>query len=518
MFSVFGLRKKIKIALILGCIILTGNNLMSQSEFQLTYGQHSGNIHLLHKTSNNNLILLTDYINSSYHILLKTDSVGNIIKRNSYQRTLLYEKKIIEVDDNFYLLSQLYIPITTSHFVAAVVMKLNNNLDILWVKKYFIHNSTNIFYDICASEDAGFLITGHGCAGNNIVIHCDTSGNIIWQKNFASGSPSYLIIKDKKNEYLICSGNFYAPLCIYRINASGALLYYKKFSSIFIMPTSFIKTNDNGYTITGLESDEKCNNIVHLDNELNFVWLKALSYNKVFKINKIVQAENDNYFFSGFIYPNNSPYQNALYGSTDVNGNLFWARTNSDFSINLVDCGHLTDIALSENNHVYLSGWGTFGANLIRIDSHGNGFCFFDTVSFNVSSFNTSIEYPTHNITNTNFSTDTVNYITFNDTLLEKEIMCSTNNIFEHKPTLDTKINVFPNPANREININCENIKNELYFELYDYSGKKVKSVFLNHNFKAMHIDVSNLSKSIYFYSFIDLNGNRIYSGKIIII
>ncbi|NVO03713.1 MAG: T9SS type A sorting domain-containing protein [Bacteroidetes bacterium] len=74
------------------------------------------------------------------------------------------------------------------------------------------------------------------------------------------------------------------------------------------------------------------------------------------------------------------------------------------------------------------------------------------------------------------------------------------------------KLNVYPNPANSEINI-TSNLNENANFELFDLAGKIVKSeLIIGQNQK---INLDGISNGMYIYSLKDVKGNYLSNGKL---
>lgn len=76
----------------------------------------------------------------------------------------------------------------------------------------------------------------------------------------------------------------------------------------------------------------------------------------------------------------------------------------------------------------------------------------------------------------------------------------STEGISSINEEVNLTTQVYPNPFTSELSINFESISQEANFELFDVQGKKVFSTMLKNE---ELIDVSSLSKGIYFYQLI---------------
>ena len=77
---------------------------------------------------------------------------------------------------------------------------------------------------------------------------------------------------------------------------------------------------------------------------------------------------------------------------------------------------------------------------------------------------------------------------------------------------IDNQLNVYPNPAHDQLNIQCDN--NMQSIEIIDIMGRSVKSV-ANIDGSTYSLNISNLSNAIYFVKVVDDN-NQVLVHKII--
>jgi len=104
------------------------------------------------------------------------------------------------------------------------------------------------------------------------------------------------------------------------------------------------------------------------------------------------------------------------------------------------------------------------------------------------------------------------------------EICVSTDSLTCNQPdavaeinSINEKFNVYPNPATNELTIDCD-LTDKSYFELYDVIGAKRKTVALDCGSQTKRIDLTDIDSGLYFYSVVDRKGNRIKTGKLVVI
>jgi len=86
-----------------------------------------------------------------------------------------------------------------------------------------------------------------------------------------------------------------------------------------------------------------------------------------------------------------------------------------------------------------------------------------------------------------------------------------------YENSLNNKGNVFPNPATNELTVDFD-LTDKGYFELYDLIGAKRKNVSFDSGTLTKRIDLTGIDSGLYFYSVVDMKGNRIKTGKLIVI
>jgi hypothetical protein len=128
---------------------------------------------------------------------------------------------------------------------------------------------------------------------------------------------------------------------------------------------------------------------------------------------------------------------------------------------------------------------------------------------------------------NTNATTDSIEpygnvcfaYYFIDDICVSTDSAYSTDYVWTGINESDklSDFNIYPNPAANELTIDCA-LTDKSYFELYDLVGAKRKEVTLDCGSLTERIDLSDIDSGLYFYSVVDRKGNRIKTGKLIII
>jgi hypothetical protein len=95
-------------------------------------------------------------------------------------------------------------------------------------------------------------------------------------------------------------------------------------------------------------------------------------------------------------------------------------------------------------------------------------------------------------------------------------LTCNTPDAINEN-NINNKIKIFPNPATDELTIDFA-LTDKSYFELYDVIGAKRKAVILDIGTQTKRIGLTDIDSGLYFYSVVDRKGNRIKTGKLVVI
>jgi hypothetical protein len=99
----------------------------------------------------------------------------------------------------------------------------------------------------------------------------------------------------------------------------------------------------------------------------------------------------------------------------------------------------------------------------------------------------------------------------------EDSLTCNSPVAIIENNSKSNSINIFPNPTTNELTLDFT-LTDNYFFELYNVVGAKRKAVTLDIGSQTKNIDLTDIDNGLYFYSVVDMNGNRIKTGKLIII
>ena len=203
----------------------------------------------------------------------------------------------------------------------------------------------------------------------------------------------------------------------------------------------------------------------------------------------------------------------TMYNGTSMN---YIARLNSDgsidtsFSIGIGANNGIRSLAYQFNDKVIFGGnytlFNSSSSNRIsRLHTNGNQDNTFNSGTAANNSVNAIAVQPDGNIIIAG------NFTSYNGTAKNRIARIIGDTTLGLSDFLKNKVSIYPNPCSNLISFSIENNSNVEKYEIFDVTGKIIiQSIHSNTN----QIDVSNLSKGIYFLSI--FNENKNYIGKFI--
>ncbi len=390
---------------------LTGTNLFAQIQFDKKYD--FGILSASRKT----VEVPGAYISAGYHVPDTTTYDNNLLlKVNLYGDTIktlyipppdsvywhlynedpddIFNDIIITSDSNIIALgrSQAYNP-TNYYDYDILLVKLNYNLDTLWLKSYS-HPQDSAFQpqSVIQTSDGGFLICGKMRNFYNIhwlgfLYKVDSNGIFQWYKSYNTPGPYVAIwdVRELPNHHFICSGATISSTldideCYFFTDSLGNQL------NTFTIPTigdaaydEMIESNDNGFVLLGSENFSSGSNglyfncITKIDTAGAVIWKKNyLPYQSVGSPLAIITALNGGYIYVG-ISDNTTSSVVAYIHRLDENGDSLWYREFTSGNYN-----DFWDIKTTSDGGYIMSGQ-TSGCNnnglqcfwLVKTDSLG---------------------------------------------------------------------------------------------------------------------------------------------------
>ncbi len=417
------------------------------------------------------------------------------------------------------------------------LMKTDLNGSVLWLKKYYLPATTFDYgHDVTEMADGNYLFAGSCYSSspfsNHIsIIKTDSSGNIIWQKFFASPISSGFVkmaLDQSDNIYILFNkGSPAGSFSVAKFDFNGDSLWTNIFSTPNIVSDGGIDmviTNTNEILVaSNMFCNSGCQNALwtKIDANGNQVWTNGVDLLASPKI----AAGNDSYFVlipGGNIMKTDTsgiPIWSKQLGNCYVsdlvadsiggvyivgnyydatNTKAFLAHSNSSGVLDVFkwygheDNNAFTELTLAENLLIISGNSGTTVnyENIMLVVEDLNGNCGTDTVmSFNDFT-NQVYPFPLNQASYSPvFYSDTL--VVLNDNLTNI-FVCDPVNSIPAISESEKEHQVFPNPASNKITISAEEGA-RIY--ICDGSGRVIYSA-LNYNME--EIDLSKFPCGFY--------------------
>ena len=312
-----------------------------------------------------------------------------------------------------------------SKIVVIAVPKIEQKpLELAW-NKNFGGTSNDYFSSVVQTSDGGYIAVGESNSTNGdlaglnigmldaIIVKYDSSGNILWNKNFGGTSNDYFrFVQVTSDGGYIAIGVSYSTdgnltglnkggqdAIIVKYDSSGNVLWNKNFGgsgndSFAIVQT----TSDGGYiaagtsssvddNLTGLNKGSNDAIVVKYDSSGNVEWNKNFggtnsdSYNYVaLTLDGGYIAVGDSYSINGDLVGLNKGDRDAIIVKYDSSGNVEWNKnfggSGGDYFVSAQGAGDGGFIAVGESfsNDGNLTGLnkGGYDAIIVKYDSSGN--------------------------------------------------------------------------------------------------------------------------------------------------
>ena len=256
-------------------IWLVKTDIDGDEEWNKTYGgPYSDFGNCVKETTDGGFILIGYYgydDGGPYDVwLIKTDNIGNIIweKKFNGEYTNIYGKSIVELNDGYILLAQIYnidIPLKTDIWLIRTDFEGNE----LW-NKYLGVNRWDTGNAIIQDSEGNFVIVGDTYSsiyGDEVLlIKTDEKGNRIWRKTY-DGWEGFDIKESNDGNYII-SGRKH--VCLIKIKKNGNLLWKHEYQwGGFDVALSVDISAEGGFIICGNAGEGSDSNLLIFKTDEN---------------------------------------------------------------------------------------------------------------------------------------------------------------------------------------------------------------------------------------------------------
>ena len=222
-------------------------------------------------------------------------------------------------------------------FGNAYMIRTNADGDTIWTKM-FGSDGTDVFADLIATPDSGFIAVGLTDTPNDFeniyVVKVDNEGNTLFEKNFGGSQKDVgvSIAPAADGGFVITGGtkSFTVgeeDLFLFKIDASGDSLWFKTYGTAGNDPGYGISpTSDGGFIVSGLFNWSDAW-LLRADANGDTLWTKTFGGSDYDEANFPMQTTDNGFIFCGSTASMGAGDLDAYVVKTDSMGNLIWQKT-----------------------------------------------------------------------------------------------------------------------------------------------------------------------------------------------
>ena len=415
-------------------------------------------------------------------------------------------------------------------------------------------NQTQTGYGLTTTLDNGYAFTGYtdsyGNGGYDVyLVKVDSAGTLLWQKTYGGSDWDfgYSVKQTNDSGFVICgqtysygSGN--GDVYIIRTDKYGDTLWTRAIGGTGCdIGNSIIIRNDSLYIIVGSTTSYGLadTNVYFIELNANGKLISSKTYGSKFTsvAYSIIPTLDNGYMMFGSIDSIFKGIQGELMLKTDSAGNYQWmsqitngtwndagkdlveAPDNTYLSVGTSDGGGYGSSSMHLMRHTstgfYLAGPSMGGAkaqvgNSVALGLKGNVVFAGASNSYGAGNFDVYVIRLKNDSLVQNYALSITSY---KDTPVVENVVTPQAYV--------PGIKIFPNPATTNTTVIIQGRNNEPYYlSLYNEMGQEVISktplIYTLHNQSVAHINTSNLSAGIYFYT-IYVEDKRVGDGKLIV-
>lgn len=381
------------------------------------------------------------------------------------------------------------------------LLKTDSAGNILWSKAYGGPDN-DMGVSVQLTSDGGYMIAGTtdnfgGVPFKTILIKTNSSGSVQWSETIDGGyGNDYALnaIQTSDGNYAVFSKiNFSSTLrypTIIKIDTSGNLLWSKEYTGGNINFDYGCQTSDGGFIVTGSGTPGSWDYAACLktDGSGNITWSRIYQFT-VSDAGTSLKEIQGGYCVGGYYNaypPAGSP--KAFMMKIDTLGDPVWAK--GYYHGNDYEAVH--SIVPTVDDGFILTGSRNESAVLIKTDSYGSSGC-------HETAVNPILYYPSIAPANYTLYKTPVNPVvtpfSFNQSDTPGTVLtfCFLDNISE--AGLNSLVKLFPNPSSGQVNISGLDSPSQL--NVYDIFGRRLLSENLTGD--QSHITISDFSRGTYF-------------------
>ncbi len=390
--------KKILILLIIFCVIFHKRSYCQQITFEKTYSHSIYQLRgekILQKADGSYLLLMHADTAGNFDrgCIAELDSFGNVLWSKVYIETAnrMFFRDIEAVENNSYIISGIG---GSTNSYREILMKIDSMGNIIWGNCYGGSSiNQNVGMSVTLLTDGNYLLVGRsydfGAGDGDIyIIKTDTSGNTLWSRTLGTSDTEIGMDAEitANGNIMVMSGTL-PGTSLSEFDNNGNLIWSKTYNlehSLGMTQWSMKKCPDNGFAIVGVWDSDTSNvfwpYMLKTDSSGNVLWCKLYIGPAIVGEFFDLSVTSD----SGFIitWEPEYPCQYCQTGliKTDSLGNIEWSKnyvlnsfTFPSSAIQTLDDGYAE------------IGYGGFPYNttLIKTNSNGEVGCFDTTLLVN---------------------------------------------------------------------------------------------------------------------------------------
>lgn len=252
---------------------------------------------------------LFDENSKSSAFALRVLGNGNIVWYMEYASLYsVFFKAITQIKDGSFIATGSYFYSEFAGDEYIWIVKINEAGEKIWEKQIGNVNEQSDGYDVTATADGGFAVTGllREKESSNVftwVLKFDADGNLQWERKFSDGV-AYSISQTKDFGYIL-SGSHLLPdgfnsyIYVLRLDSNGNILWSKIYDDyqIYVLLDSDIIETANGHFVVAAKSV-----VMEIGACGNIIWSFQ---NGSFSLASVIQTPEGNYGLGGILIVNN---------------------------------------------------------------------------------------------------------------------------------------------------------------------------------------------------------------------
>lgn len=303
---------------------------------------------------------LFDESSNSSAFALRVHPNGALVWENIYSSAFsVFFKSIVQIADGSFVAtgSFFYSGISGDEYIWVVKLDASGNK--IWERAFGSKGAQNDGYDIAATSDGGFVVTGlvlekGSKRAYTWVLKFDANGALQWDRKY-DGGIAYSVTQTKDGGYLLSGAHnlpdsFNSNVYLLRLNPNGDKVWeraYPDFEIYVLLDSDAIETKNGHFAVVAKSV------LMEVDCCGNIVWAHQ---NGDFNLNSIVQTPDGAYAVGGSLIINY--FDHAYVMVIDQTGNkILWDNTEI-----LYNSG-IAQILVNQNGDVAGGGYAPIDVN-----------------------------------------------------------------------------------------------------------------------------------------------------------